>query len=291
MRRFTCGALLLGTVAVLAAGGSSLVLAWNLLGCYTDLIGLQQAPICYASLWGHPTVPKLVLAACTAAVLVLVIQTVRSSRRQVGGARRLQRELASATVPNSPRLAHVAAAVGLDRVTQTHVPQPIAITVGLHHPTVIVTSGLVELLDDEELAAVLHHEQEHQQSRHPLIFVVARAAAVAAVALPVAAHWARRATLEGELLADRHAVSFCGERPLASALLKIASHIAGDGGQIAVGSIAGDLATRLDRLLGQPHSHPPRPAGMRIQTTLGLLLCALPVLTILYVFSATAGVL
>lgn len=47
-------------------------------------------------------------------------------------------------------------------------PIPLAITIGLFQPCIIITTGLIRLLDSDELQAVLYHEMFHKKSRDPL---------------------------------------------------------------------------------------------------------------------------
>jgi len=48
----------------------------------------------------------------------------------------------------------------------TQDPQPNAMCVGMDNPIIIVTTGLVELLDEEEMRAVVGHEVGHAMSGH-----------------------------------------------------------------------------------------------------------------------------
>ncbi|MGV9254169.1 M48 family metallopeptidase [Streptomyces sp. NPDC003697] len=57
----------------------------------------------------------------------------------------------------------------LDTVPQMYVtqdPRPNAMCVGLDEPVIVVTTGLVELLDEEEMRAVVGHEVGHALSGH-----------------------------------------------------------------------------------------------------------------------------
>ncbi|MCB5164770.1 M48 family metallopeptidase [Streptomyces bambusae] len=57
----------------------------------------------------------------------------------------------------------------LDRVPQMYVqqdPKPNAMCIGLDEPIIVVTTGLVELLDEEEMRAVVGHEVGHALSGH-----------------------------------------------------------------------------------------------------------------------------
>ncbi|MFE9253563.1 M48 family metallopeptidase [Streptomyces sp. NPDC006879] len=57
----------------------------------------------------------------------------------------------------------------LERVPQMYVqqdPSPNAMCIGLDEPIIVVTTGLVELLDEEEMRAVVGHEVGHALSGH-----------------------------------------------------------------------------------------------------------------------------
>ncbi|MGX2997266.1 M48 family metallopeptidase [Streptomyces sp. JNUCC 64] len=57
----------------------------------------------------------------------------------------------------------------LDKVPSMYVsqnPQPNAMCIGLDEPIIVVTTGLVELLDEEEMRAVVGHEVGHALSGH-----------------------------------------------------------------------------------------------------------------------------
>ncbi|QIJ62626.1 M48 family metallopeptidase [Streptomyces sp. JB150] len=67
-------------------------------------------------------------------------------------------------------------------------PQPNAMCVGMHEPVIVVTTGLVELLDEEEMRAVVGHEVGHALSGHAvyrtiLLFLTSLALRVAWIPL------------------------------------------------------------------------------------------------------------
>jgi heat shock protein HtpX len=81
---------------------------------------------------------------------------------------------------------------------------PKAFTIG---KDVFITSGMVELLDDEELKAVIAHEAFHiRQNRYPLINTF---------------RFVTFIPFSFELLADRYAKNFAGERALNNAKRKL----------------------------------------------------------------------
>jgi Peptidase family M48 len=66
-------------------------------------------------------------------------------------------------------LAYVATALDAPSMPELYVaanPHPNAITIGMDRPIVVVTSGMVDLLDEEELRFVLGHEMGHVGSGH-----------------------------------------------------------------------------------------------------------------------------
>jgi Zn-dependent protease with chaperone function len=95
----------------------------------------------------------------------------------------------------------------------TQDPQPNAMCVGLDEPIIVVTTGLVELLDEEEMRAVVGHEVGHALSGHAvyrtiLLFLTNLALKIAwvplgSVALTALVHALREWFRKSELSADR----------------------------------------------------------------------------------------
>ncbi len=71
----------------------------------------------------------------------------------------------------------VAALAGIPRIrvgiSETPMPNAFAIGKGLRSSTVVVTRGLLDLLDDEELEAVIAHEIAHVRNRDVLVMTIA----------------------------------------------------------------------------------------------------------------------
>lgn len=71
----------------------------------------------------------------------------------------------------------VAALAGIPRIRvgiiETPMPNAFAIGKGLRSSTVVVTRGLLDLLDDEELEAVIAHEIAHVRNRDVLVMTIA----------------------------------------------------------------------------------------------------------------------
>lgn len=104
----------------------------------------------------------------------------------------------------------------LEKVPQMYVkqdPQPNAMCIGMDEPIIVVTTGLVELLDEEEMRAVVGHEVGHALSGHSvyrtiMLFLTNLALALAWIPLGALAIRAIIAALlewfrKSELSADR----------------------------------------------------------------------------------------
>lgn len=131
-------------------------------------------------------------------------------------------------------------------------PRPLAFTVGLWHPQIVVSEGLVARLSGAELRAVLFHERSHAHRRDPLRLLVVRFLADALWFLPVARSLARDFVDAVEKSADDWAVEATRQPvELAAALVKAAK--GGVAQAVLAGtSLAGNLSVedRVERLLG-----------------------------------------
>ena len=138
------------------------------------------------------------------------------------------------------------------RLRLLHSPKPLAFTIGLWRPQVIVSDGIASSLSEGELRAVLFHELAHVRSRDPLRLAVAQFLAHALWFLPVARPLARDFVDAIEEGADDRAV-MANRQPLdlASALVKTAKAGFVSTTPLA-SSLAGNLSVedRVKRLLG-----------------------------------------
>lgn len=171
-----------------------------------------------------------------------------------------------------------AAALDVSELPELYVairPTANAMTIGIDRPFVVVTSGLVDLLDDDELRCVLGHELGHVLSGHALFTTVLLQllrlwsvalwlpfGALAVRPLLTALHeWQRMAELSG----DRAGV-LAGQDPDAAlrALMKMAGGGRGDDLDVAAFLAQGDelLGSQdvrdsvLKALLVEPRTHP-----------------------------------
>ncbi|ROO88971.1 peptidase M48-like protein [Actinocorallia herbida] len=90
-------------------------------------------------------------------------------------------------------------------------------------PRVVVTSGLLALLEPAELAAVLDHERAHARGRHHLLLLPFHALAAALPRFTAFRSAHDSAARLVEMLADDHARARHGGRTVASALVRLAA--------------------------------------------------------------------
>jgi len=99
---------------------------------------------------------------------------------------------------------------------------PIAFTFGLARPTIVLSTGIIDLLEEEELASVIHHERFHQISYDPLRCFLLSVLTFVLWFLPILRWQSKYYRIAREVLADRYAITAMGsERSLGSALLKL----------------------------------------------------------------------
>lgn len=127
---------------------------------------------------------------------------------------------------------------------------PAAYSVGGFRGQVVLSAGLLRVLDEDERRAVLLHEEAHLRGRHHLVMLFARGVRAALAPLPPA-RWAL-GILETALeeAADDHAAARMASRPtVASSLSKAA--LAGLPGPVGALSLGGDVdvTARIRRLL------------------------------------------
>lgn len=126
-----------------------------------------------------------------------------------------------------PELPYELAAAGMraraERVDLRDDSEPYALCIGMLHPRIVVSTGLLEHLGREELAAVLAHEELHRRRRSPLRQIVARVTARALFFIPLLDDLLEVHLVEEEILADRTSSAIVGRRALASALTTLSS--------------------------------------------------------------------
>jgi Zn-dependent protease with chaperone function len=135
--------------------------------------------------------------------------------------------------------------------------RPAAFTLGGRSGGVVVSRGLLALLDDEERAAMLAHELAHLRLRHHRLLRFAEVVSASlGPAVPAARDAAASLARELEVIADHAAVCELGDRQVvARALARAALATTGVPSAPSPAMAFGgerDLVYRLDRLLEDP---------------------------------------
>jgi beta-lactamase regulating signal transducer with metallopeptidase domain len=101
-------------------------------------------------------------------------------------------------------------------------PSPLAITMGFIHPKIILSTGLIWLLNTEELKAVISHEMYHQENRDPLTLFLMSLCSSTMWYIPILKWFNQKYRIMNELLADEYAIEKQESSVnLGSALLKM----------------------------------------------------------------------
>jgi len=169
---------------------------------------------------GGSSLPAL---AFVALVAVGLGSGARALARQVLASRRLARRVRRLASIPPKGLKRAAAHVGLaGRVVLIDADESFSFVHGVVAPRVVVSRGLLLGASRDELRAVLAHERYHVCNLDPLKTVVLRSLAATLCFIPLLEVLCARYLASRELAADRCAVTACGRRPLAGALLKVA---------------------------------------------------------------------
>jgi Zn-dependent protease with chaperone function len=253
--KWTARAPLLAIVTYLAAAWSvvaSLGLAGLTLAVHATALGgglSQLIGACVLRLRdayatpGGATVAGLGLALAGAVVArsaVMAVSHVRATRRHA----RQHAEAARLVGRREPSLG----AVLVDHA------QPAAYCVAGPHPTVILTTGALQVLQPDQLDAVLAHERAHLAYRHHHLLAIARIGRQILPFIPLARDAAVQITRLVEMHADDAATGAGDAAPLASALVVLAAA----GGPVpGLAAAATDAVQRIQRLLrpAEPLSH------------------------------------
>lgn len=131
---------------------------------------------------------------------------------------------------------------------------------------VVLSSGLVELLDDDEQAVVLAHEGAHAQHRHDRYLLIAR---VASATVPLLRPLTSRLQFSLERWADEAAVGQCGDRRfVARTLGKVALHRFAPVGALSFGGLG--VPARVAALLTPPTTQPRWSAQAGLWLSIGI---------------------
>ncbi|MFC5450492.1 M56 family metallopeptidase [Paenibacillus aestuarii] len=99
---------------------------------------------------------------------------------------------------------------------------PVALTLGVLRPQIVLSTGLIDMLDPSELEAVMEHERFHLMQRDPLAIFLLSMLSISMWYIPMF-RWVRdKYKIIIEIMADRFAMSItCSAQDLGSALLKM----------------------------------------------------------------------
>jgi beta-lactamase regulating signal transducer with metallopeptidase domain len=101
-------------------------------------------------------------------------------------------------------------------------PSPLAITMGFVRPKIVLSTGLMRLLNDDELKAVISHEMYHKENQDPRnIFLMSLCSSTMGY-IPILKWFNQKYRIMKELLADEYAIEIQETSVnLGSALLKM----------------------------------------------------------------------
>ncbi|MDW7617256.1 M56 family metallopeptidase [Peribacillus simplex] len=103
--------------------------------------------------------------------------------------------------------------------------QPLAFTYGFIRPQILISTGLINLLQSYELEAVLEHEYYHYQNRDPFKLSIWFSLARVFSFLPISRKLYERYMIEKEIKADTFAIHQVGMKAVASALYKLMTNM------------------------------------------------------------------
>jgi Zn-dependent protease with chaperone function len=117
------------------------------------------------------------------------------------------------------------------------------------HPRIVLSDGTVDLLDRDQLWAVIHHERAHAHAHHGLVTLPMVGVSQVFGWIPYARHAPPAVSLLLEMAADDASAACSGRRPLAAALVAMATR--GWAPSCAFGAASSGVVERVARLLGE----------------------------------------
>ena len=126
--------------------------------------------------------------------------------------------------------------------------QPFAFTLPGRGGHVVLSSGLIDMLDEAEQGVVLAHERAHASHRHDRFILTAQ---LAAALMPILRPMAGRLQFSLERWADEMAVVHCGDRAFVGRTLgKVALRSVAPAGAVSFAGLG--VPARVAALLGPP---------------------------------------
>ncbi|MGE7306755.1 M56 family metallopeptidase [Priestia megaterium] len=102
--------------------------------------------------------------------------------------------------------------------------RPVAFTYGFIYPQIIISTGLIQLLNSDEIEAVLEHEYCHYKNKDPFKLSLYKCLARLFFFLPITEKIVKCYVTQKELAADAFAIEQVGLKPVASALYKLMTY-------------------------------------------------------------------
>lgn len=211
---------LTGAIVVVAAAAT-----WSIALLAADFL-LDRFGWCRETLHGHVHVTAVLGVAALATIACAAMSATRSFWRQ----RRARR----GPIPDGDLL-----------VIQSQTPT--AFAVPGRHPHVVVSTGMLELLDSDEQRAMLAHERAHLRHHHHRLIV---ATEVAASMLPPLWLTARRVRFATERWADQDAAREVGDAKLVARAIARAALARSDSFEPELALYGSDVAARIEALTG-----------------------------------------
>jgi Zn-dependent protease with chaperone function len=129
---------------------------------------------------------------------------------------------------------------------------PAAYCVPGQPPTIVITTGALDVLGPQQLASVLAHERAHLAGRHHLLLTVTRCLAAIAPVVPLFARGSAEVARLAEMRADDVAARRGGRRVLLTALLAMSAGVSAGPAPAAWLPVTGGVVADRVRRLAEP---------------------------------------
>ncbi|TYP70749.1 M56 family metallopeptidase [Paenibacillus methanolicus] len=172
-----------------------------------------------------------------AVVVSTLVMALAMMVRELVVARRTRRKLYAAMDVRASAKYNRLYGSGAGKIIVVRCEEPIAFTFGFRRPLIVLSTGLLKLLDIGELAAVIHHERFHQRYHDPVKTYLLHFFGAVLWYIPILRWGHARYKLTREILADRYAIERQGTpASLSGALVKMLRY--GQTGRVAVAHVS-----------------------------------------------------
>lgn len=149
----------------------------------------------------------------------------------------------------------------------------LAFTMGFIKPSIVLSTGLIQMLEEDELKAVIEHESFHQNNHDPLKIFILELIAHSLWFIPLTKWCHQNYTIISEILADEHAIKKLGSQlELSSALLKLITYAPAKPSPTLVHFSGGSINYRLQQLVEPKQSIPVKLTSGNILISIHVLL-------------------